>query len=148
MNKTTEILLNMRRIIKLQDVMMKKLTELYQLTPVEAKIITFLHNNPNKDTAADIAELRMLHKGNVSQAVETLYQKEFLTRNQDKTDRRKIHLSLTEKADPIVQLIDEQQDEFYEEIFSGLSQEDRETFIKINAKIRKNIQKAVEKREQ
>ena len=55
----------------------------------------FLYNNPGKDTAADITELRMLSKGNVSQAVESLIQKGSakdgpLTR----LDRRKIHLSL------------------------------------------------------
>ena len=44
---------------------------------------------------ADIVELRMLLKGNVSQAVESLIQKSLLKREQNKEDRRKIHLSLT-----------------------------------------------------
>ena len=30
---------------------------------VEAQVVSFLHNNPTKDTAGDIVELRMLSKG-------------------------------------------------------------------------------------
>ena len=43
-----------------------------RLTITEGKVISFLYNNPGKDTAADITELRMLSKGNVSQAVESI----------------------------------------------------------------------------
>ena len=45
---------------------------------MEIKIISFLYNNPEKDTAADIAELRMLPKRNISKAVESLIKKGFL----------------------------------------------------------------------
>ena len=55
--------------------MLKAICEEYRLTLIEATIISFLHNNPAKNTAADIVELRMLSKGNVSQAVESLIQK-------------------------------------------------------------------------
>ena len=41
---------------------------------MEADIISFLKNNPGKDTAADIVELRMLSKGAVSKTVEALIQ--------------------------------------------------------------------------
>ena len=71
--------------------MLKDICNNYQLTIIEATIISFLYNNPGKDTAADIVELRMLSKGNVSQAVESLIQKSLLKREQDKEDRRKIH---------------------------------------------------------
>ena len=50
---------------------------------MEATIITFLRNNPNVDTAADIAELRMLSKGQVSQAVESLVRKGLVRRQPD-----------------------------------------------------------------
>ena len=76
-----------------------------------------LYNNPEKDTAADIVERRMLPKGNVSAGVETLVQKELLIRRQDQADRRKIHLSLLEKAFPIIREIDEINQNFREQIF-------------------------------
>ena len=77
----------------LEDVQMK-----HRLSHIEIAIIGFLYNNPERDTAADIVERRMLPKGNVSAGVETLVQKGLLMRRQDQTDRRKIHLSLLEKA--------------------------------------------------
>ena len=69
MSRVTGFLMNIRRIMKLHDGMLKEICAKYQLTPIEAKIIRFLYNNPEKDTATDIVELRMLQKGNVSAAV-------------------------------------------------------------------------------
>ena len=106
MGRTTDFLVNLRRIIKLHESVLKQIGERFGLSLTEAKIISFLHNNPGKDTAADIVELRMLSKGNVSQAVESLIQKSLLEREQDRDDRRKIHLFLTSKTKPITDCVD------------------------------------------
>lgn len=71
----TDFLAHIRLTMKLQEQMLKNICETWQLTITEGKVISFLYNNPGKDTAADITELRMLSKGNVSQAVESLIQK-------------------------------------------------------------------------
>lgn len=140
----TDFLFNISRIVKLHESMLKSVCEEYNLTLIEAKVISFLHNNPGKDTAADIAELRMLQKSNVSQAVEILFQKSMISREQDKSDRRKIHLSLTPKAYPITVSIDKISKKFHEKIFMGLSENEFETFVAINEKIKENIQKVTE----
>ena len=93
MHRTNILLANIRRIVKLYDSMLKPVCERYTLALIEATIISFLYNNPGRDTAADIVEYRMLSKGNVSQAVESLIQKGLLQRCQDTRDRRRIHLS-------------------------------------------------------
>lgn len=147
MSKTTEFLTTIRRTIKLHESMLKKVCEEYQLTLIEATIISFLHNNPEKDTAADIVELRMLQKGNVSQAVESLNKKSLLQRKPDEADRRKIHLFMTEEAEPIVQSIEGFRKEFQEEIFAGISVEEQEMFYRVNERIKTNAQRALEKRE-
>ena len=72
----TDLLVLMQRIGKMHEQMLKELCRQYDLSLIEAKIIAFLHNNPTKDTAGDIAELRMLSKGNVSQAVDLFFQKQ------------------------------------------------------------------------
>lgn len=72
------VLLNMRQMIKLYDSFLDEIRKKYRLTQVEVTIISFLHNNPGKDTAKDISTLRMLPKGNVSQGVESLIQKKIL----------------------------------------------------------------------
>ena len=116
MNMNAESLLNFRRIMKLHEGILKKVCEEYQLTLTEASIICFLKNNPTLDTAGDIVEIRMLSKGNVSQAVESLIRKSLLQRTQDTDDRRKIHLSLLPGALPISSSIDTMQEEFMREL--------------------------------
>lgn len=147
MNRNTDLLIALRRIVKLHDSMLKDVCEEYNLTLIEGKIISFLYNNPEKDTAADIVELRMLSKGNVSQAVESLIQKSLIRRSQDKNDRRKIHLYLTEKAEPVTSSIVLMRKEFNKEVFFGISQEELDLFHKINDKINDNIRKAMTRRE-
>lgn len=147
MNRNTDFLINIRRIIKLHELMLKDICNNYQLTIIEATIISFLYNNPGKDTAADIVELRMLSKGNVSQAVESLIQKSLLKREQDKEDRRKIHLSLTLNSEPITKSIEDVGKQFHEEIFSGLTLEEQDIYDRVNHHIMENTRKAMARRE-
>ena len=135
----TDFLFNISRIVKLHESMLKSVCEEYNLTLIEAKVISFLHNNPGKDTAADIAELRMLQKSNVSQAVEILFQKSMISREQDKSDRRKIHLSLTPNSAPIGRSIDDLWEKFKKGILMGISDEELESFENVNNKMQKNI---------
>ncbi|MGI6006681.1 MAG: MarR family winged helix-turn-helix transcriptional regulator [Ruminococcus sp.] len=139
----TDFLMNIQMIMKLHDSILKEICEKYQMTLIEAKIISFLHNNPGKDTAADIVELRMLQKGNVSQAVDVLFRKSLLIRRQDGEDRRRIHLTLTKQADSVVNDIKKIQNELKKEIFSGLSEDEIEVFFRVNGKIKENTQKVL-----
>ena len=147
MKRPTDFLTNIRRIIKLHESMLKGICETYRLSLIEATIISFLYNNPGKDTAADIVELRMLSHGNVSQAVESLMQKSLLQRRQDTEDRRKIHLSLTQAAQPITASLKELFQQFHEELFFGLSKEELELFDRVNEQIIVNTQNAIARRE-
>ena len=139
--------MNLRCIIKLHETMLKEIWDQYQLQLIEAKIISFLWNNPGKDTAADIVELRMLSKGNVSQAVESLIQRSFLERKQDQKDRRKIHLSLTSSAQPIVDSMEILWEKFEEELFTGISEEEKELFHQVSDHIKHNTRNAMVRRE-
>ena len=143
MSRVTDFLSNIRRIMRLHESMLKSICGEYHLTLIEATIISFLYNNPELDRAADIVELRMLSKGNVSQAVESLIQKSLLSREQDKGDRRKIHLYLTPACEPITKSIEKIGKQFHEEVFSGLSAEERLLFEKVNQKIVENTKKAM-----
>ena len=59
MLQATEFLRLMRFITKSHEACIQSICREHQLSMMEATIITFLRNNPNVDTAADIAELRM-----------------------------------------------------------------------------------------
>lgn len=138
--------MNNRRVMKLHENMLKDICEEYELTLTEAIIISFLHNNPEKDTAADIVELRMLSKGIVSQSVESLIQRSLLQREQDAMDRRKIHLTLMPSAQIITESIEQIQKKFYEEIFAGFSEEDKALFSQIHNRISENVKAAMNRR--
>lgn len=138
------LLPNIRRIIKLYDNMLKPVCDRYGLVPIEATIISFLFNNPGRDTAADIVELRMLSKSNVSQAVESLIQKSLLQRRRDKEDRRRIHLLLTPESKPITQEIECVRGGFRKQIFRGFTEEEERQFALFNERIAENTKNVLE----
>ena len=143
-NRKTEFLTNIRQIMRLHDKMLKSICGQYQMNITETAVISFLYNNPGKDIAADIVELRMLSKGAVSQAVESLIQKKLLEREQDTKDRRRIHLSLTPAANPITQEIEKAQKGFRDKVFQGFTEEERELFNEFHLRIQENTKQALE----
>ena len=147
MARTTDFLMNIRRIYKLHDLMLKELCGQYELSLIEANIISFLHNNPGRDTAGDIVELRMLSKGNVSQAVESLIQKSYLERIPDRTDRRRIHLRLLSATKEITDRIESEQQQFGEEMLMGFSEAERRLYESMNDRIGENTRNAMKRRE-
>ena len=145
MSRTTSILMGVRSMMKLYESMLKEVCEEYQLAQIEVTIISFLYNNPGKDTAGDIAELRMLSKGNVSQAVENLIQKSLIQRIPDESDRRKIHLSLLSAAAPITERIQLVEIAFRQEMFRGFSAEERQTFDGLFDRIMDNTKQSMKR---
>lgn len=139
MNRTTDLLMSIRRTVKLYESMLKTVCERYQLSAIETDIISFLYNNPTKDTAGDIVELRMLSKGNVSQAVESLIQKGFIRRVHDTKDRRRIHLFLLPEASPVTQSIEQVRSRFQEKAFYGFSEQERELYAALTNRIMQNV---------
>ncbi len=144
MRQTNTLLSNIRRVIKLYDSMLKPVCDRYGLVPIEATIISFLYNNPGKDTAADIVEFRMLAKSNVSQAVESLIQKSLLQRRQDTEDRRRIHLALTSEARPITEDIETVRGVFRKQLFRGFTEEEQKQFAWFHDRVAENTKRAME----
>lgn len=147
MLQATEFLRLMRFITKSHEACIKTICREYRLTMMEATIITFLRNNPSVDTAADIAELRMLSKGQVSQAVESLVRKGLVRRQPDASDRRRIHLLLCEKSIPVTDSIDAIQRQFLAGIFDGFSEKEMECFAVFHERIMENVRRLSEKNE-
>ena len=140
------LLLLYRRIQKLYDRHMDDIRKSFSLSRIEITIISFLHNNPGLDTAGDIAEYRMLSKGNVSQSVEALIQKGYLERFPDSEDRRRIHLSLTAHASEIVRQIDEIKRDFYQALAEGLTESEIKQYQAITDNITENVLNGLESR--
>ena len=147
MDSSTEILQNVRHIIKYYEKVMKKVSLDHNLNLMEINILSFLHYNPQKDTAKDIVHFRMLPKGNVSQGVEKLIQKELLKRKGDVHDRRKIHLLLTPKADSVIKDIVKVRIAFADQLFHEFSHEEKEIYRQLNRRISSGILKQIETQE-
>ena len=147
MINTTDYLTGIRCVMKLHESMLKEICEQYHLTLIEANIISFLHNNPGKDTAGDIVELRMLSKGNVSQAVEKLIQKSLIRRTADKDDRRRIHLSLLPAAVPITDAIQLIMNQLHEELCEGLSIQEQNQLETLTKQLTENVLSTIKRRE-
>ncbi len=146
MQRTNTLLVNFRRVIRLYDTMLKPVCQRWGLAPLEATIVSFLYNNPGRDTAADIVEYRMLSKGNVSTAVESLMRKGLLQRRQDQGDRRRIHLSLTPRAKPITQEVEAVREAFRRQLFRGFTQQEQELFAQFQQRLAENTKIATEGR--
>ena len=71
------------------------------LTMREIHVLLFLANHPGRDTAREVVERRGLAKSQVSQAVEVLAERGILARRADGTDRRVVHLDITEAGTPL-----------------------------------------------
>lgn len=135
MNSRTELLLGLRRIVKFYEACLKPVEARWKLSHMEAEILAFLHNNPGRDTASDIVELRMFKKGNVSQAAESLCKRGLLRREQDLEDHRKNHLYLTEHAREILEEIEAARFSFHSRLFSGFSEKEFSLFQALNSRL-------------
>ena len=110
----------------------------YDIPQVSFDILMFLTNNPEFCTAQDISEIRGIKKNLVSVHVEKLVQAGLLRRGTVSKDRRKIALTCTEKASPIIEAGLMVQQSFAERITIGISEDDWAVYKRINEKVRAN----------
>lgn len=148
MQKTTEIWTGIRYTSQMYETMLNKVCKVHHLTGAEADILAFLFHNPQKDTAADITQLRRISKATVSKAVESLIRKSLIERNPDQNDRRKIHLKLLRASRPVIADILHVQKEFWQNIFTGFSQEELDQYMEFNRRIFENAYRKTQGREE
>ncbi|MDR1735055.1 MAG: MarR family winged helix-turn-helix transcriptional regulator [Oscillospiraceae bacterium] len=109
------------------------------LTGAEAAVINFLRENPEFDTARDIAALRDVSRAYVSGAVEHLVKRRYLTIRTDEEDRRLQHLVITDKCKPIAEALHQAHWDFYAKVTEGLTDEDLLNLWVIIEKCAKNL---------
>lgn len=83
-------------------------------------IVMFLANNPQYSTARDISRYRWIKPNLVSFTVDKLVREGYLQRHPVPGDRRKVHLSCTEKAMEMVQRGRRMQADFLQALTAGL----------------------------
>lgn len=114
----------------------KRVCDKYSLTQTEFDIIEYLSLKSPDNTAAHIAKQRQIEKANISTAVERLIEKELLIRVPDASDRRRIRLILTEKAERATREIEHAKEEFIKWLSSLLDEGELKEFVAILEKLK------------
>lgn len=139
MKGITEIVLSSAQFSKAYQTFLNNVSKKYSLSNIELDIMLFLANNPSLDTAKDIVIYRRIAKSYVSKGIDLLLKKEFLKYTIDDKDHRKVHLSLTEAAQPIIQEGQIAQRSFVEMLHKGISMSDLETVNRCISQMNQNI---------
>lgn len=111
-------------LLQTYGVFSKPVCREFGLTQTGFDILMFLSSNPEYSTAKEISILRGLQETIISVNVNRLVEDGFLERRADDTDRRKMHLKCTEKAEAVIQKGREMQDYFLWQMQEGLSEEE------------------------
>lgn len=102
-NYNNELLTFLHRGNQLFERLVEKASVKWQLAASEMRILLFLDQNPEMDTARDVAEQCGMSKASVSGNVLKLATRGLLTVDVDLKDRRFQHLTITELAAPILE---------------------------------------------
>ena len=113
--------------------------EKYGLTYMEFTVLMFLANNPQFDTASDIVRYRHLTKSHVSMSVRSLQDKGLLKGEHHEPNRRTIHLTVLDAAEPIVTDGRTAQQSYGSILFAGFSESEYELFVSYMKRIDNNI---------
>ena len=119
----------------------KKVCKAWNVPEVSLDILLFLANNPEYTTARDIVEVRSIKANLVSQHVDRMVREGYLCRKEVQGDRRKRDLSLTEKAMPIVEAGRKMQTDFFETLFHGVSEGEKQAFFETMDIMSRNMDK-------
>ena len=118
---------------------LRPLERRWMLTGNEIDVLLFLANNPGDDTARDAVEMRGLSKSHVCKSVDALTKRGWLAGEQDKRDRRCVHLRL---LPPAVQAVEEcrlAQRAFLGTLYGGVTDDELETMERVLHKLEHNI---------
>ena len=144
MNTATSRIVNVRLITKLYDELIKPVSKTYGLTAMEINIISFLHNNPELNTASDISAYRNFPKSNVSQGVCALSRDGYLRCVPYEDDRRKTHLWLTRKSLPVISDIDECIKKMQDILLRDFTDEEKDAYAAFQRRVVSNVKEYLE----
>lgn len=138
MDTEFETLLYGQQFKKLYEKASNLITEKYGLHKVEIEVLLFLKKGRG-DTARDIAENKFFSKAHISHAIEHLAERGYLVGIPDGQDRRCIHLTLTEAAEPVCEELFKMREKLMDAVYRDITAEERQMMRQIAKKIARNI---------
>lgn len=112
----------------------------------EIDVLMSLREHPERNTVKGISETVHLSKGMISQAVESLRQKKFITVGTDENDRRSLQITLNGKAQPVLERLRDASAAFVQKIVSGIPLEQLREGLGVVTQVYSNKEK-MKKRE-
>ena len=112
-----------RKTIRAYENASKPLCARLGLPQTALEILLFLANNPDRNTAREIVEMKKLKANLVSVNVEKLVSEGYLERGPDAQDRRKTILTCTAKAAPVIAQGRQMREAFARELLRGVPEE-------------------------
>lgn len=118
----------------------------YNLSHNEVKLIEFLYEEETYNSAKYISELTGMKKGIISIYIEKMIKKGWIIQEEDKDDRRKKRLFLTDKSKSVMGEIKKLQEELNKSLIEGIPKEDIEISDSVYERIYENIKKLSKKK--
>lgn len=119
--------------------------ERWNLSMREVHVLLFLVNNPELDTARDVVVYRGLSKSQVSQAVDILCCRGFLSRKADAEDRRVVHLAITDQGALPAREAQRLQALCGQRLLEGLTPQEQRDFLRLLEKVFENTDALAER---
>lgn len=139
MDEGIEALLNGQQFKRFQEKFLGPIAEKYGLSVLELRLLRFLDTHRCLDTAGDIIKVRHWTKSHVSKAIENLIERGYLCRQTDGQDRRKVHLMVQPKADPLLEQIRAEYQQMSGIVLEGIEEDELQVVAQVARKISDNI---------
>ncbi len=124
---------------KLHSALIDKVALKYNLTECEIMILVFLRQNVGQDMATDIVNHLMISKAHVSGLVNNLETQGYISRVNDASDKKKIHIKITEKSKPIITEVRKEIRKMRANIYEGITKEEKDVIKTVLNKIKINV---------
>lgn len=144
MEQEIEVLMQGYQFRKLYEKKYECFMEQYDLRKIDVEILIYLHFCGEHNIASDIQKLGLFTKGHISQSLERLVHAQLVYTKHDRKDKRVVHLFLSEKAEPIIKEAMQVKSEIFEQVFAGVTAEERKTLIEVARKVWNNIAQELE----
>ena len=143
MDGQIESILKGGKFRKLMEEQIGEIRKKYDMKKAELEILYFLSRCDGHNTSTDIHDQLLMNRGHISQAVDRLCKRKFISAIPDERDRRYVYYILLDSAREIVRELSTQYEELNCKILDGISEEELEIFQRVAAKIRNNMEKLI-----
>ena len=143
MEQEIEVLMQGYQFRKFYEKKFEVFMNRYDLRKIDVEILTYLYFCGERNTASDIQRLGLFTKGHISQSLERLNRANLVQTEHDMRDRRIVHISAGKDALPIIQEARKLKQEVFEQVFRGITEEEKKVLNEVAKKVWNNMDEAL-----